>query len=113
MLAAAARWSARFGDRCDYTGSPELLGDLVRAVDWGAAGEIAGNAARSGDVPSGGVLGKARARPRCRDRRRGAGARGNARAPRDVAFRPENVSDWPCSSEVFSKNLNKSAPSDE
>jgi hypothetical protein len=54
VLAAAARRPAGFGDRREYTVSPELLGDLVRVVDCGVAGELAGNAARSGDVPSGG-----------------------------------------------------------
>jgi hypothetical protein len=53
VLAAAAGRPVRLGDRCDYTGSPELLGNLARVVDCGAAGEIAGNAARSGDVPGG------------------------------------------------------------
>jgi hypothetical protein len=72
VLAAVARRPVRFDDRCDYTGSPELLGNLARAVVCGAAGEIAGNAARSGDVPSGGVL--ARGASRC-----GAGVRGAAR----------------------------------
>jgi hypothetical protein len=53
VLAAVARRPVRFGDRCDYTGCPELLGDLARAVDCGATGEFAGNTARSGDAPSG------------------------------------------------------------
>jgi hypothetical protein len=74
VLAAAARRPVRLGNRCDDTGSPELLGNLASAVECGAAGEIAGNAARSGDVSSGEVLARGASR-------RGAGVLGAVRPP--------------------------------
>jgi hypothetical protein len=53
VLAAAALRPARLGGWWGYTRSPELLRDLARAVDCCAAGERAGSAACSGDVPGG------------------------------------------------------------